>query len=145
MRSAPRRRARAQQLRQDDRAELLERLDVAEEEGFVGGHRLDDVAHQRRVVALAQRRHQARHRRMAVLLRHRRELAFEEVGFLLGDGEARPLLEDARQKREIVAVHAAPRDATDATSGPISSSGRIAAQSPAAATAPGIPHTTLVA
>src|SRR5690606_24379233 len=79
------------------------------------------------------------------LARNRVQAALEEVRLLLRNHEAGPLVQQLRDKLEIVHIHAADLMTNLRTPGPISLSGSTAAQRPLVATAPGMPQTTLVA
>ncbi len=89
-----RRRARLQQRRQADLLELVERLGVAEEEGFVRGHRFDHVADDRFVILGADEAHEIVEGRQLPLARDRQQAAFQQIRLVVGQQQARPGLED---------------------------------------------------
>src|ERR1019366_3535757 len=138
-------RARGQQSRHDDGAEMLERDLVAEEERLVGGHRLDHFDGERRGggggFKLAD---QLAETGQSVLARDRQQAAFGEVLLLGRQHQAGALAQQLAQIVEILRGHALSPANRRVRRGAISSSGSTAEQRPACATWPGMPHTTLV-
>src|SRR6185437_11717107 len=96
-------------------AELLERLDVAEEEGFVGGHRLDNDADEVVVRALAESHDELVERLHVALARHGKQAAFEQIGLVARQDQTRAVLEQPAKEFEIVAGHRAARATKEAT------------------------------
>ncbi len=138
-------RAADQRLRQQHVAEQVERRAVAEEEGLVGGHRLDDRLVDRRIARELQGPDEVAQRREAEAPADGREAALDEVAFLRRQREAGPLLEVGPQIIEFDVGHATCPVIKVRSAGPISGSGRMAWASPALATLPGMPQTVLVA
>src|SRR5262249_30677721 len=139
------RRAAGQKTRQNDLAELLERLAVAEEERLVRHQRVGEVAQQRRIAVLSQRGRQRVEAVQVVLARHRRQAAFDQVRLVAAEDEPRTVEDQLAEKGKIVGLHTRPPVASFATWPAICDTGRMALQIPAVAAAPGMPQTTLVA
>ena len=102
-----RRTTRFQKLRQNDVLELVERPRVAEEEGFIGRHRLDDVEFERRARTCTELRGHIVDRGQTVLAGHRTQPAFEQVGLVLTQHETGAVAQKRREEIEIGLVHAA--------------------------------------
>ena len=140
--------ARLHEMRQHEIAEIVERCAVAEEESFIGRHCFDDVANQRRFGRQFEPPHEAIDTVEIVTARQGRESAFDEILLVVVEAEAGIFGEEALQHIE-GSNHAAPRGRIPLrrplTVAAIRPSGRTALASPACATAPGMPQTTLEA
>src|SRR6202022_650868 len=136
--------ARGHKRRHHGFTELLERDLVAEEERFIGGHRLDNFGDERlgRVPELP---HQRREPGEAGLADQREQPAFDQILLARGKHEPGVLLEHGAQKIVIRRTHALPPENNSRSLGAMRSSGSTAEQRPARATAPGMPQTTLLA
>src|SRR5579875_1058322 len=131
------RRARLDQVRQDQRDELVEGLLVAKEERLVRRHRIDDIADESLAPARAQGANELVEILEAVIARHRDQPVLEQVALVLADDEARALAQEAAEILEIVRLHIRPSSTNFCTKAGISPTGRMAAQMPAwAATVP---------
>src|SRR5439155_421553 len=133
------------QRRHDGVTEMLERRLVAEEEGFVGRHRFDDLDDQRLGGRSLEPRDQAREIEQPGLACNRQQPTFDEIVFLGRQHEAGARFQELAEIVVIGGRHGfAPRKART-TLGPIWSSGSTAEHTPASTAEPGMPQITLVA
>src|SRR6202035_269095 len=136
--------ARLRQRREDRLPQMIERNLVAEEKGLVGGHRLDHFRRDRLGAGL-DLRHQLGDPRQSLLSRQRDQPAFDQILLVGGQVETGTLLQELAQKFVVQRRHERSPANSRTSFGAIWLSGRMAAQMPAFAAAPGIPHTTLEA
>src|SRR6185437_1068947 len=128
---------------------MRERLVVAEEEAFVGGHRLDHVTYQH----LGRRAPQALRQRIQISqlfpLDQPPEPGFQQVDLVLADDQPGARLQQGGERFEGIVgqggTHVRAIRSISSSFGAMRGSGSTAWQSPAWATAPGMPQTTLVA
>src|SRR5262249_6094345 len=136
--------AACEQRRHDGGAEMLERDLVAEEEGLVRGHRLDDLDDQGLGAGGLELLDQPGEALNACFARHRQEPAFDQVLLVGRQRQTRALLEQLAQVIVVERGHARSPWNKRTTLGAIGSIGSTAEQSPALAAEPGMPQTTLV-
>ncbi len=128
---------------------MLKRLVVAEEEALVGGHRLDHVARHRVVAGRAQPFGQRGQVAQLLALQDRREAGLQQIELVGPDHQSGAALQQRREGVEgggrQCLPHARAVRSSSSSFGAMRGSGRTAWHSPACATAPGMPQTTLVA
>src|SRR5215813_4098851 len=123
---------------------MIEGYLVAEKKCLVGGHRLNHLGDERLATALYPGDELA-DAGMSGLVRERNQAAFDQILLVGGQIETRALLQELTQILIVRGRHDRSPANRRSSFGAIWFRGRIAAQIPACAAAPGMPHTTLVA
>ena len=121
---------------------MLERRLVAEEQRFIGRHRLDDIGHQRAFRRRFESSDKVAKARKTDPARDRKQTAFDQILFVGRQNEAGALFETSAQEFVIQGGHVRSPENSRTTFGAIRSSGSTAEHSPACATERGMPHTT---
>ena len=121
-------------------AEMLERLVVAEEEAFVGGHRLDHVAHHRFSAATAQPLRQAAQIAQLLALQDRRQPRLQQVDLVLARSPDRSGFSAASAKRSNAAAESAWLMPAPCAAVPAASARCVAAAAPRGTAPPAPPR-----